>query len=355
MTAPRELTTAESVASLVAHHPEWLDDGRGVPAEPSPDATLIGSGESYAAWLVVSRELTDLRDPRGPRRVVVRVPHRPDELPRPMSEEFAALVAAPEGVGPRPIHLATAGDPVGAELGSTTGGTAYMVVEHVPGQVRPPAAWTDDLLAAHAGQLARLHELTFDGYGDVTATDRLRHGLSMVRAGEAGLQWWSDHHPRLVAAPDVAALWPRVRALFAATEPEFERLEQFCLTHGDAAVPNILVSGGVPRYVDWEWAGIGDPARDLAFIGGAVWLDPWYLRLTPERVGRYLEAYCAAAGPAAAPTSEPAALAARGRCWLVNEVFFVALHFRRQAERGAGPEYADRADTLLARLALALD
>lgn len=349
MTGASDLTTAESVAALVAAHPEWFDDGRGVPAQPSPDATLIGSGESYAAWLVVSREPADLRDPDGPRRVVVRVPHRPEELPRPMSEEFAALVAAPEGIGPRPIHLATAGDPVGAEFGSATRGTAYQVESHVPGQVRPASAWTDDLLAAHARQLTRLHELRFDGHGDLTSTDRLQQRLSMVVTGEANWQWWTDHHPALVAAPDAAALWPRVRALFAATEPEFARLEQFCLTHGDAAVPNILVSGGLPRYVDWEWAGIGDPARDLAFIGGAVWLDPWYLPLRTQRIEHYLGAYVAAGG-----RGEVSALAARGRCWLVNEVFFVALHFRRRVQQGAGPEYAERADTLLARLSAVL-
>lgn len=343
------LTTAEAVAGLVAAHPEWLDDGRGVPAEPAPHATLIGTGESYAAWLVVARELADLRAPEGPRRVVVRVPHRPGELPRPMSEEFAALVAAPEGLGPRPIHLSAPGDHVAAELGGAPRGPAYMVVEHVPGQVRPPSAWTDDLLAAHARQLARLHEVTFAGHGEVTGTDRLEPRISMVGSGEANWQWWHEHHRELTSAPDVAALWPRVRALFAATEPEFARLEEFSLTHGDAAVPNILVSGGVPRYVDWEWASIGDPARDLAFIGGEVWLDPWYLHLSHSRIESYLTAYVEAGG-----RGDPAALAARGRCWLVSEVFFVALHFRRRAAEASDEEYAERAATLLRRLGAAL-
>lgn len=349
MSEPGPLTTADAVAALVAAHPEWLDDGRGVPQDPSPDATLIGTGESYAAWLVVSRELTDLRSPDGPRTVVVRVPHDVDALPRPMSEEFAALIAAPEGIGPRPIHLATVDDPLGGALGSGGGDTAYMVVEHVPGHPRPAAGWTDDLMAAHARQLARLHGVAFDGHGEVSATDRLEQRLSIVDSGDRSHQWWHEHHPDLVTAPDVAALWPRVRALFADTEPEFARLERFCLTHGDAALSNILVSGGTPRYVDWEWSHIGDPARDLAFLGGEVWLDPWYLRLGRERIEPYLEAYVAAGG-----LGEVAALAARGRCWLVHEVFFVALHLRRRAQQGADRSYAERADTLLARLGAAL-
>lgn len=349
MSEPRTLTTAHAVAALVAAHPEWLDDGRGIPQDPSPDATLIGRGESYAAWLVVSRELTDLRSAEGPRTVVVRVPHRVDALPRPMSEEFAALIAAPDGIGPRPIHLATVDDPLGGALGSRASDTAYMVVEHVPGHPRPAAGWTDDLLAAHAGQLARLHEVTFDGHGDVSATDRLEPRLSLLDSGDRSHQWWADHHPDLAAAPDVTALWPRVRALFADTEPEFARLARFSLTHGDAALTNILVSGGAPRYVDWEWSHIGDPARDLAFIGGEVWVEPWYLRLGRERIERYLSAYVAAGG-----RGEPAGLAARGRCWLVHEVFFVALHLRRRAQQGADASCAERADTLLARLGAAL-
>jgi aminoglycoside phosphotransferase (APT) family kinase protein len=330
------LTTADAVAALVAAHPEWLDDGRGVPDQPAPDATLIGTGESYAAWLVVARSAQDLRDPRGPRRVVVRVPRRPDLLPRPMAEEHAALLLAPEGIGPRPVHL---------EPGDGTRGSAYQVQEFVPGQVRPAAAWTDDLLAAHAQQLARLHERSYTGHGDVTAIHSLEPHLSIVRSAESGMQWWTEHHPDLVAADDVAALWPQVRALFEGVEPEFERLERFALIHGDAAVPNILVSGGVPRYVDWEWAMIGDPARDLGFIGGEVWLEPWYLGLGPDRLERYLTAYVEAAGG-----GDPEPLATRARAWLVNEVFFVSLHFRRQETR----EYADRADLLLSRLGAAL-
>lgn len=265
------------------------------------------------------------------------------------AESVAALVAAPEGLGPQPIHLADPGDPVATEVGGESSGPAYLVVEHLPGHVRPASAWTDDLLAAHARQLARLHERAYPGHGDVSATERLAPRLSMVDTVDEGWQWWSEHHPELAGAPDVAALWPRVRRLAEATEPEFARLETFCLTHGDAAVTNILVSGGVPRYVDWEWARIGDPARDLGFIGGDVWLEPWYLDLGPDRLRRFLEAYVAAGG-----RGDVDALAARARCWLVQEALFVSLHFRRRAAEGAGEAYAVRAATLLGRLDAAL-
>lgn len=81
-----------------------------------------------------------------------------------------------------------------------------------------------------------------------------------------------------------------------------------------------------------------------------MWLAPWYLALDADRFGRFVAAYCSAA-----PGSDAAALTRRARAWLVHETFFVALHFRRQAARGQGQEYADRAATLIARLGAVLD
>ena len=37
---------------------------------------------------------------------------------------------------------------------------------------------------------------------------------------------------------------------------------------GTADRIGVLVDAGAPRYVDWEWVEIGDPAQDLAYIGG---------------------------------------------------------------------------------------
>jgi hypothetical protein len=43
---------------------------------------------------------------------------------------------------------------------------------------------------------------------------------------------------------------------------------EFTLIHEDDCVPNILVDHGVPRYVDWEWAVIGYPARRRSYLAG---------------------------------------------------------------------------------------
>src|SRR5579859_3386068 len=62
----------------------------------------LGDGESYRAWSVGPAEM----GPDGVPPLVFRVVRRPpDELPRPMAEEFAALELVPEGVGPRGVLL----------------------------------------------------------------------------------------------------------------------------------------------------------------------------------------------------------------------------------------------------------
>lgn len=98
------------------------------------------------------------------------------------------------------------------------------MLEFVPGQVRPATGWTDDLLAAHAGQLARLRERAYDGHGAVTATEQLQPRISMVEQGESGMVWWTEHYPELTSVAGVVRLWPLVRRLFEDAEPEFERL-----------------------------------------------------------------------------------------------------------------------------------
>lgn len=334
------------VAALAQRHPEWFATGdarddAALDGDLHVSATLLGSGESYAAWLAVALAGDELLR-RDRRTVVIRIPRRPfEDLPRPMAEEFAALLLAPEGVGPRPIHLqapdAAEPDPaIGA--GPTTGGrasddagpAAYMVVDQVPGQVRPAAAWTDALLTAHAGQLARLHERQYAGHGPVTQIAQgLLPRMGIVEGAAAAWEWWHRAHPQITALREVARLWAGVRQVLEEAEPAFAALTSFTLVHGDASAPNILVSGGIPRYVDWEWACIGDPARDLGYLGGEIWAQPWYLPLEPERVDLLLDAYVDASGRV--PDRE--GLAVRRRAWLVHETFFVTLHFRRQADR----------------------
>jgi aminoglycoside phosphotransferase (APT) family kinase protein len=278
---------------------------------------LLGQGESYTAWRL---------DADGADPLVVRVARRAvEDLPRPMTEEFAALGILPDGVGPAPVLLEQAPD---NPLGSP-----YMVCGYVPGTVRRPAEWTDAMLGAHARQMARLHTPAFERCGDVTAPAGERATkLSLTALFEMSLAWWSETSPHVVGDPEVSRLLPRVAGFVAAAEPAFARLHRFAAIHGDLVVPNIVVDeAGTPRYVDWEWAEIGDPARDLAYIGGHVPAPPWYLPLNRTRLRRLLETYLRQIPDHGDETPED--LEARRDAWEVYERFFSSLHFRTR--RGA--------------------
>ncbi|MET9297214.1 phosphotransferase [Streptomyces sp. NPDC003077] len=337
--------SAAALAALVREAPERF----GLP-HPSPGARvrvrLLGQGESYTAWLLTGGAAVPL---------VLRVPRRPvSELPRPMGQEFAALSAVPDGMGPAPVRFeADEDNPLG---------TPYLVTGYIPGRERPSQAWDDRLLTAHVRQMARLHGRIHDRRGPIGAApgdapparetpgsasphpSPARPGVSLTDDLADGLSWWREARPDVLADPEVSRLLPRVVAFVGAAAPAFARLERFVLVHGDLVVPNVLVDGaGRPRYIDWEWAEIGDPAQDLAYIGGYVAAPPWYVPLDRRRIRGLLVEYLrrvaaertgAAADGGCADSDGPegpdalADLEIRRDAWEVYERFLSSLHFR---------------------------
>ncbi len=297
---PRTWTAAE-VAAIVARHPGWAPSA-GAPTRPdgpgrAVPVVRVGTGESYEVWRLGG--------------LVLRVARRPvGELPVATALEYAALRLAPSGLAPTPIALGE----------NEIDGLVYpwLVESFVPGRMLAPAEWTDDLRARLAADLARLHARTWPGPGAVTEVDDIRSGrLDGTAEVEQTIAWWA---PRL-GAPEREAWMPLVapmRAYGQAVAPLFADLDVFALVHGDTVLTNILVHEGVPRLVDWEWARIGDPARDLAFAGGVVHADPWYARLSDTKVDRFLRAYADSGG-----RGDLAALRARRDFWLAVEAFAV--------------------------------
>ena len=303
--------TAPRVADLVGAHPGLFGFD---PTADRFDVRFLGQGESYRAWL-----LEDLAG-EGAGSFVLRVARRPaDEMPRPIVEEFAALGQIPPDVGPRPIHL---------EVRPATLGAPYMVTTFVPGRVIPADRWTTELLVAHARQLAALHERPYSFRGALTTPPEQRStSLSLVERLDEALSWWATARPDIVAEPELARLLPRVERFVARSVPAFSELRRFALVHGDLVVPNILVDArGQPRYVDWEWAEIGDPAQDLALIGGAVPADPWYCSLTATQTRLLIDSYVDSAHGRALET--PQALEIRRAAWEVFERCTSSLYCR---------------------------
>ena len=91
--------------------------------------------------------------------------------------------------------------------------------------------------------------------------------------------------------------------------------------------------GGTVRFVDWEWAQRGDPARDLAFIGGPITAEPWYAALDDDLLRDQTAHYLAERSRRSGAPSEPVGpVLERRRAHLVHEVFFTAAHLHRTGE-----------------------
>jgi hypothetical protein len=157
-------------------------------------------------------------------------------------------------------------------------------------------------------RVARLHQ--DQRPGSVLTADHFRDSLA----------WWRDHHPAVV--DQVAHLVPLVAAQVEPTPPA----PRHTLVHGDAVATNILVDdAGTPRYIDREWADFGDPAQELASLGGALATPPWYVPLSRAALAHFLAAYQEIHPDETLPVRR----AARELC----ERFSTSLHLRTQPHR----------------------
>ncbi|MDO5494555.1 MAG: phosphotransferase [bacterium] len=300
-----------ALADLAQDQPEVL----GLTHAPSSaQVRLVGTGESYAAWRldVPRNSLPETVLRAGSDALVVRAPARPvASLPQSAEVEFRALEMAPEGFGPVPVRLVQAAD--------SPLGMALLVQSFVPGRVLPNFAWTDELLAAHAGRLAGLHARRFDGHGPLGGP--LEPELDPVGILDGAVEYWEATRPDLLRDSAAGRLTTAVRTFAQEARPAFDSVP-FSLLHGDAVAANILVEGGVPQYVDWEWSSIGDPARDLGLLGAPDGASPWYLTLDDRREDVLLRAYVEAGG-----ADDVERLRVRRRVHEVIEQLFTAVHF----------------------------
>ena len=332
---------AAQVLRIAQANPSWFD-GRTAVAAP----TRLGTGESYDAWLVEASDSArsgGLDGSRAGVRVVLRLARRPlGELPADPLEELAALRLAPPGVGPRALGLAVIfedGSP--AEQDDASPRYPVMAEAFVPGEVLSAERWTGAMRRRLAGRLAALHTRSFAAPGsarDAEAGALAASGRLDFPGEIAGIvDYWNG---RLVgpARDEWAPLIDPMMAYAERLAPEFIAVQEFSLIHGDPVLTNILVNGEEPHLVDWEWARIGDPARDLGFLGGAVHAQPWYAPLDDREITDFLQEYVEAGG-----RGEVAQLRVRRDAWLAAEGFAVLAYLLWvETDRAGGLSPANR-------------
>jgi aminoglycoside phosphotransferase (APT) family kinase protein len=179
-----------------------------------------------------------------------------------------------------------------------------MLLEHVAGE---PA----DLGSRSLDDVARLGEVVASAHGTtVEALEWERPGVDRVAAYVGDWLTTIEHHltrlrrPTPPAVGDIDAVWSAVQASAAeaVVSDDFGGEEPLALVHGDIGPGNVLWSDR-PVLIDWEYAHLGDPADEIAYVLAQHDLDA-------SRRDAFLAGYRRTAGPARSD-----ALLARVRWW----------------------------------------
>ena len=106
------------------------------------------------------------------------------------------------------------------------------------------------------------------------------------------------------------------RRLLASILDAIPPLKPRCLIHADLIPENFIIAGGRAYIVDWEYAGYGDPAVDIAQVIVLFGLDQRQTELLVRRYGAVDMAAVRALGPV---------LAARETLWCEIQAHFVGV------------------------------
>lgn len=289
-------------------------------APTAVEVHALGAGESYAAWKVGD----------GSQAVVVRVPRRPsEEMPTAMKEEFDAATLIDGSVGSRALVM--------DDSPENALGAPFIVSTFVPGTVLAAHEWNEALLMAHARQMAKLHDPYYERAGAVGEDGA---AIDLVREFDEGYAWWQESHPVVTDSHGVATLGTEIRKRLLDARPHFEDI-RCSFIHGDLVATNVVVDHeATPRFIDWEWARVGDVAQDLAYIGGPVAGGPWYVPMQPSTVKRFMAEYMTAAAAQPHWNDESFERLQGWRdAWELYERFLSSLHFSKQAQVLHDPGY----------------
>lgn len=192
--------------------------------------------------------------------LVVRVSLTDDPQERLQVEREAAVLHTLDGVG-APLL-------VDATLTSPWVATPVLCMQFVPGDQLEIASGSPAQLDRLGSIVAGVHTVDATALADVLGADgtirayaerRLRHILR-------GLPWAREPLPRTlrngvhVAAKIIERSWTERQ-----NSTSFDTDEPLALLHGDIALGNVIWNDD-PVLIDWEYARLGDPADEVAYL-----------------------------------------------------------------------------------------
>jgi len=290
-----QIPTIEVVEKIITKHQQALN----LSEVGLIEVAEIGRGEANLNTLITIN---------GTRRLNLRLGLRGVESAQKLQHEFTMLKMIPVEIGPTPYLV----DVSEAEISAP-----YMLLSYVEGALKKSWQMTD--LEEHAQTLARLHQRKFNQHGMVGHLSE--RPFDFLHRFDVAVDYWQANQPTILKIPTVKRLLLAIRKFITKYNQLFTQLSQFSVVHGDAHPLNILFSPVGIRYIDWEWATIGDSAADVAMIG---WDIPtgWQMELTGERLERYLSSYLA--------YQPDETLLQRRDLWMVYTMYFDQIYHRTQ-------------------------
>ena len=232
---------------------DYVADVVGVDAGRITGVHRFAAGERHVMHLVSYR---GDEAPTG-RAVVVRAARSGDSGERASFEREGAVLAKVSDIaGPGVLDgcLERAGFP-----------GPVMCLQHVEGVTR-------ELASASSPDIERLGALV--GWLHALPVDDLDRWFPGPGAGREYVSWRIDLDARKLAAvrdPLPAAVQQRLRVTWERVHersaPESDDAAR-SLLHGDVATNNVVWSAPGPVLIDWEYARLGDPADEVAYVFG---------------------------------------------------------------------------------------
>ena len=174
----------------------------------------------------------------------------------------------------------------------------------------------------------------------IPPADAVRRGIASAIPDDLTVAAIRGFARDIPATPHAAALASLLAALGRARLPDIRTSRCWC--HGDPNIRNMLVTGTGVRLVDWEYSGVGDPAREIA----GLMAHPMARTASEERRQWIAERYAGLAGEPDMLERIQVQYALRLAWWCVRLLFGRYVLLRRPSQRLAGPRAEEEISTV---------